>query len=109
MGALDEEMVRGLQGVTAEMACRGCVPKPAVSGVGVVKLRRARVELDKGRVSGRGTGVWVRRGGGGRVGGGAKEYRIGPGRRIGGDGTWAQVIKNRRNGGREDIVVGGSV
>ena len=44
-----------------------------------------------------------------RVVEGAKEYSIGLGRRIGGDGTCAQVIKNGRNGGRGNIVVGGSV
>ena len=108
MGALHEEVVRGLQRATAKMASWGCVPKPAVSGVGAIKLRRARVELDKGGVSGRGTGVrvwWWRV----RVVEGTKEYSIGPGRRIRESRTGAQVVENRRNRRRKNIVVGGSV
>ena len=93
MGALHEEVVRGLQRVTAEMAKWGCIPKPAVSGVGTIKLRRARVELDKGGVSGGGAGVRVWRWRM-RVVEGSEEYSIGAGGRIGESGTGAQVVED---------------
>ncbi len=61
-GASQENMVWGLQGVATKVACRGHVAEATIAGEGIVKLGRARVELNKRRI-GRGcAGVWVLRG-----------------------------------------------